>query len=111
MKTIKDYIVTESAKNIYRYFDDFAADLGDSTETKGTIVIGFDGKKFEDFDKQERVKIENEYKRFVEAYKDAGGTITEEISKQGAGEVFCKYSGNSPACKYILLNFLRILFN
>lgn len=111
MKNIKDYIITESSKNVYRYFDDFAADLGDSTETKGTIVIGFDGKKFEDFDKQEKVKIENEYNLFIKAYKDAGGTITEEISKQGAGEVFCKYSGKSDACKYILLNFLRILFN
>lgn len=110
MKNIKDYIISESANNVYRYFDDFEDYVPDSSETKGKFVIGLEGKKFDDYDKQERVKIENEYKRFVEAYKDAGGTITEEISKQGAREVFCKYSGNSYACKYILLNFLRTYF-
>lgn len=109
MKDIKEYLVNENKVNIPQW-DDFVDYTGSSDNTieKGHFCIGAEGKKFHP--EYWNISFNNEYENFVKAYKNAGGSIDEEYSKQGIYEVFCNYSGKSEAAKYILLSFARLVW-
>ena len=80
----------------------------DNTPIKGRICIGMERKKFntEYFPKN----MQREYENFVEAYKAAGGNISEYQSNQGMFEIFCNYEGKNKAAQYILLSFCKLVF-
>lgn len=119
MKNLNNYIIEKfkvNSDNIKKNKKDILSlqwkDLvdytgsSDNTLTKGYMIIGAQGKKFhEDY---WDINWNNEYEEFVKAYKNAGGKIEEEYSKQGMSEVFCNYEGNNEATKYILLSFFRL---
>ena len=117
MKNITDFINEAKQKDVLLYsFEDLVDFTGssDNTISKGSILIGNEGIKFNfiqpDNRAKEDVRFANAYKEFVAAYKAAGGQIHEEFSQQGNYEVFCNYKGTNLACEYILLSFLRMVY-